>query len=521
VRFGARFDRRSIEARVLILQGAGWLTLLVLVGTTAWTSSRQLSYVAATREQQLANVVAHQLDQMIANDLARVQGLSGAPRLVLDDEELAPERAALGEAFHTATLIESIRLIDRAGHVLLQEPRAAPAAPVDADRVQEAFGVGRLRAAVVSEAPLRAEILVPLRDHTGEIRVLAGVMLNAHARSVKELLTAADAQLLSSTAAVADAAQVALSVAPWVVVASHAAPREHASPWRTLAWSLPVSLVLGLLFAWGTARSVRRPALALTAAAERMAGGDLDTPLPLVPDGDEMGRLARVLERLRLALHRDAWRQQTLRKVISAQEDERRRIARELHDDTAQALAAVGVSLEAALDEMPVTPARGRLESLKRLVNQSLADLHHVIYDLRPSILDDLGLAAAIRWLADEHLRRTGVAVKVECYGIDERLPSDIETAVFRVVQEALSNIERHSEADAVLAQVSLERGTLAVEIEDDGKGFEPEKVGVTTGSARGLGLQGMRERVELMGGSFSLSSSPGRGTRIAITVPL
>lgn len=518
--FGARFDRHSIETRVLVLQGAGWLTLLVLVGTTAWTSSRQLSDVAATRELQLATVVAHQLDQLIANDLARVQGLSGSPHLLLDDGEVAPERAALVEAFHSATLIESIRLIDRAGGVVVREPAVAPSPPAAADVVQQVFGGGRLRAVNVSDTPLRTEILVPLRDDTGEIRALAGVMLNAHARSVKELLDAADAHLVSSAAA-AEGASVALSVAPWVVVASHAAPRELASPWRTLAWSLPASLVLGVLFAWGTARSVRRPTLALTAAAERMAAGDLDTPLPAVPDGDEISRLARVLERLRLALHRDVWRRETLRKVISAQEEERRRLARELHDDTAQALAAVGVSLEAALEGMPLTPARERLQSLKVLVNQSLTDLHRVIYDLRPSILDDLGLAAAIRWLAEEHLRRTGVTVKVESDGIDARLPSDSETAVFRVIQEALLNSERHAEADAVLAQVSLENGTLSVEIEDDGKGFEPETVGITSGSARGLGLQGMRERVELMGGSFTLSSSPGRGTRIAITVPV
>jgi signal transduction histidine kinase len=142
-----------------------------------------------------------------------------------------------------------------------------------------------------------------------------------------------------------------------------------------------------------------------------------------------------VLERLRLALHRDAWRRQTLRKVITAQEEERRRIARELHDDTAQALAAVGVGLEAALENIPVSPARSRLESLKLVVHEALGDLHRVIYDLQPAILDDLGLAPAIRWLADEHLRRTGVAVRFEHSGMDERLSPDLETAVFRVVQ--------------------------------------------------------------------------------------
>ena len=447
--FRARFDRHSIEARVLILQGAGWLTLLLLAGSTAWSGSREVAEAAAARERQLAAVVAQQIDQVIAAELARVQALSG--------REAVPARAALARVFHDAALIESIRLIDRDGRVVLQEPSTAPDAPVDVVLVEKALEGLRLLAVPIGASELRAEVLVPLRDSAGSVRMVAGVTLNPHGRSVRELLATANARLVANDAAANETRR--LNLVPWTVVVS---PTESTrSPWRMLAWMLPMSLALGLLFAWGTAHSVRRPALALTAAAERMAAGDLETPLPSVPDGDEIGRLARVLERMRLALHRDAWRRQTLRKVISAQEEERRRIARELHDDTAQSLAAVGVGLEAALDELPSTPARTRLEHLKQHVHQSLADLHRVIYDLRPSILDDLGLAAAIRWLAAEHEKRTGVAVKTELYGLDDRLPSDTETAIFRVVQEALSNVERHAEASAVLAQVARENGTL------------------------------------------------------------
>jgi signal transduction histidine kinase len=108
----------------------------------------------------------------------------------------------------------------------------------------------------------------------------------------------------------------------------------------------------------------------------------------------------------------------------------------------------------------------------------------------------------------------------VECYGLDQRLPSDTETAIFRVIQEALTNIERHAAAETVLLQVSRENGTLTVEIEDDGKGFEPATIDPTAGSARGLGLQGMRERIELLGGSFALTSTPNSGTRIVVGVP-
>lgn len=520
MRFGPRFDRHSIEARVLILQSAGWLTLLALVAATAWTSSRELSAVAAARQQQLAAVVAHQIDQVIARDLALVQALSGSPALDAEEDERALAGNQLSDAYHRATLVESIRLIERSGRVLVEEPAGEHAMPVFTALVQDAVATGQLRALALSANPLRAEILVPLRDNRGAVRVVAGVTLTPHARSISELLAAANAELVIVGASPARS-QASLAIAPWSVVIADPPVSGQSSLLRAVYWMLPLTLALALLFAWGTALSVRRPALALTAAAERMAMGDLDTPLPIVPDGDEMGRLARVLEQMRQALHRDAWRQQTLRKVISAQEEERRRIARELHDDTAQSLAAVGVGLAAALHDVPEGAARTRLELLDEHVQHSLADLHRVIYDLRPSVLDDLGLVAAVRWLANEHSQRSGAAVRVEAYGLDERLPADLETAVFRVIQEALSNVERHASAETVLVQIARENSTLSVEVEDDGKGFEPEKVTVSAASARGLGLQGMRERVELMGGTFAIASSPGLGTRIAITVPI
>jgi signal transduction histidine kinase len=321
---------------------------------------------------------------------------------------------------------------------------------------------------------------------------------------------------------------------------------------RRLLWLAPLGLLLGALFAWGTARSVRQPVARLSAAAERMAAGDLETPMPGLP-GDEIGRLGRVLERVRQTLgasveaieatnerleqqvrdrtreleqlcdrleHRDRWRGEVLRRVISAQEDERRRLARELHDEVCQVLAALSVSLGAALEGVTAPEARQRLAAVGVLVDRSLADLHRMIYDLRPSILDDLGLVPAIRWLAQEHLTRHGTVARCEFEGLDRRLAPEVETAVFRVVQEGLMNVERPAHAETVLVQAAVDGTLLTVEIEDDGVGFDPAGLGAPTAQGRGLGLLGMRERVELLGGSLLVESTPGQGTRVVVSVP-
>ncbi|MGE3277786.1 MAG: ATP-binding protein [Vicinamibacterales bacterium] len=549
-----RFDRHSIRARVLLLQGAGWIVSLVLIGATGWLSLGELERRQAEAEQATARVVATAIDHLVSDDLAAIQLLSGAPDLgaIADREAL---RRAVRRVFQRTRVVSGLAVADDGGHVLASEPAAGhPIAPSASD-VARALAAVRPVARVDGEDPRTRPVtlLVSLRDWHGELRYVAAATFARDARPAAELLHAAGAVLVEGPGR---AGAAPLAILPWTVQLAPAAPAAASTPAaiRTLLLGLaPVLIVLGAIFAYGTAWSVRRPVLALTAAAERMTAGDLTTPLPELPD-DEVGRLGAALEHLRgslrqsletIARHaseleqrvadrtreleqmchrlhdRDTWRSRLLRKVISAQEDERRRLARDLHDDQCQALAALGVSLDLAMADVPDGPARTRLASVKRLVDEGLADLHRVIYDLRPSVLDDLGLLPAIRWLAEQHLTRRGIAARCEFAGLEaRRFAPEVETALFRVVQEAMVNIERHAEADTVLVQVALEDNLLSLEIEDDGRGFDPEGAPDPADGGRGLGLQGMRERVELLGGSCFVDSTPGRGTRVVVTVP-
>lgn len=213
----------------------------------------------------------------------------------------------------------------------------------------------------------------------------------------------------------------------------------------------------------------------------------------------------RLTEDLR---HKERARADLLARLISAQEEERRRIARELHDGTSQDLAGLVVGLE-ALQRRPETVDTSELKKIAR----SVADeLRRVILDLRPRVLDDLGLAAALRWLANE--RHDGPRIEVD---VPAELPIDppLDTAVFRIVQEAITNVERHAGASRVWLRLGLEDGEIRVVIEDDGQGFDPDRV------TNGLGLLGMQERAEQLGGRLEVAPREGGGTLVSVEIPL
>jgi PAS domain S-box-containing protein len=210
------------------------------------------------------------------------------------------------------------------------------------------------------------------------------------------------------------------------------------------------------------------------------------------------------------------------RRLIEAQEAERQSLARELHDEIGQVLTAVRINLQTVQSSCRSDASLPHVEESIVIVDEALGRIRDISLELRPSLLDDLGLASALRWYVDRYGQRTGIVAEVLC-GFEEggRLPRDLETECFRIAQEALTNVARHAHASRV--RVDLEEGLeqLRLTIADNGIGFDSETLLQTTSSALTLGLRGMRERVLAMHGRIEIESAPGNGTKVRAIFPL
>ena len=242
---------------------------------------------------------------------------------------------------------------------------------------------------------------------------------------------------------------------------------------------------------------------------------DKSGPSPAISDDDL--RLAETLaERAAVAVDlservsRDA-----VRRVVEAQELERTRLARELHDETGQALTSILLGLKPLEQAAETDEGRAAVASVRELVVSTLQDVRRLAVELRPSALDDFGLVPAVERLADTFREQTGLEVDLETQLGEERLPGEVETALYRIVQEALTNVVKHAGASRVSILLTRKDGGVAAVVEDDGLGFDP-------GATRdhGLGLVGMRERVGLVGGRLRIESSAGAGTTLVAEVP-
>jgi signal transduction histidine kinase len=204
-------------------------------------------------------------------------------------------------------------------------------------------------------------------------------------------------------------------------------------------------------------------------------------------------------------------------RLLEAQEQERRLISRELHDEVGQALTGTLVEM-ANLSRLAragdLESVQAKADEIKRGVEQSISAVRNMALLLRPSMLDDLGLIPALQWQAREVGRRTGLRVRVAADGIPEELPEELKTCIYRVVQEALHNAARHAGAGSVRVTVAKEDGTMLLSVQDDGCGFDTER-------EKGLGILGMKERVGRLRGRFSIDSAPGRGTVVRVSLPI
>jgi len=269
---------------------------------------------------------------------------------------------------------------------------------------------------------------------------------------------------------------------------------------------------------------ITRPVNNLLTGTLAISQGEYGVQVPGAPR-DEIGRLIEgfneMSHQLALAdkerLARERMRQDFLQAIINAQENERQRIARELHDQTGQALASLMVGLK-LLERAESAPEIHRnMARLRETISAEMESIHRLVLDLRPSVLDDLGMVAAIRRYANDYEALHAISVNCVIIGFDgQRPPAYIETCVYRIVQEALTNAARHAEAKAVKIILEWKNDTIRGVVEDDGIGFDPD-----VDKGQRLGIWGMDERIALLDGHFRIESEPGAGTLVAFDLPV
>jgi signal transduction histidine kinase len=279
-----------------------------------------------------------------------------------------------------------------------------------------------------------------------------------------------------------------------------------------------VGILAAMLLTW----LLTRPILDLVTATERLRQGDLSVRAPRWTD-DEIGALSDAFNQMvselessqQTVIEKENARTHLLSRLISAQEEERKRIARELHDGVGQALTSILVHIKVlAQHQDPATQAR--MGELRQLVDETLADVRLLSRELRPSALDDLGLAAALeRYVAEFGVRYPHLEIDLHCT-LPHRLPPTVETSLYRVIQEAMTNTARHSHATSLSVVVNERDGAVHAIIEDNGKGFDVESAR-RAGSS--VGLHSMNERSELLNGTLEIESSSD-GTTVYVEIP-
>jgi signal transduction histidine kinase len=299
---------------------------------------------------------------------------------------------------------------------------------------------------------------------------------------------------------------------------------------RNLTW-LGGAIGAALLAGWiGSSLLILRPVRILVRTSSRVAAGDLSARTGLNYPRDELGQLARAfdvmastLEKRELERRRDNKKLQVLsHRLVEVQESERRQIARELHDEVGQSLTAAEINLQAALAGPNNTPAtESRLRASSEMIQHVLEQVQDLSLNLRPSMLDDLGLESALRWYTGRQAEISGIEARFESDPLERRLDPVIETGCFRVAQEALTNVLRHSRASSVLVELKVNDGNLHLLVRDDGVGFDVAAARDQAVRGGSLGVLSMEERAVLAGGKLELGSVVGQGTEVQAWFPL
>ncbi|MHB8600852.1 MAG: sensor histidine kinase [Ktedonobacteraceae bacterium] len=281
----------------------------------------------------------------------------------------------------------------------------------------------------------------------------------------------------------------------------------------TIGWL--VSIVLNfvvLQFAF-------RPLMDLGKVMSRVQNGERSLRAPLTGGDPQADQLASTFNMMLEAI--DEATRLRASQIINAQEQERKRIARELHDETSQMLTSLLISLAILEKSVTTQEASDRIADTRKLAHQTLRAIRNLSIDLRPSALDDLGLLPALRWYLKEYQQKCAIEVEFNESGFHERLPAELETVLYRIVQEALTNTARHANARKVVITMKADRESVYAIITDDGQGFDVEAIRKSPDQERGLGLVGMSERAVLLDGTLDILSRASHGTTIKVRIPV
>jgi signal transduction histidine kinase len=290
-----------------------------------------------------------------------------------------------------------------------------------------------------------------------------------------------------------------------------------------------LAIVLAIIaVAWLLSRRITGPIRRIAGVAKAIAEGRLDTRAP-VEGSAEIAEVARQFNKMcdirkqaGEALKNTSERCQWLsHRLLEIQETERRNLARELHDEIGQALTAVKIHLQAAQRSVTAKASPHHFDECVRIVERALQQVRNLSLNLRPPLLDDLGLPAALRWQLDAQGRAAGLTAQFTSNALTDRLHPDLETICFRVAQEALTNAVRHAQAKKVSVELRQLENEVHLSIKDDGKGFDVQAARARALKGRSMGLLSMEERVMLAGGRLELDSAPNRGTRVHAVLPL
>jgi signal transduction histidine kinase len=307
-----------------------------------------------------------------------------------------------------------------------------------------------------------------------------------------------------------------------------------------------VSLAAAFILAIGMSRSIVKPLQVLTKAARNIGAGNLSQPIEITTK-DEIGTLARSFDDMRVKLaeslasiqlysvgleqrvyertkqleEKQNANKVLLKKVISSQEDERKRIARELHDETLQALSALLMGIEmCGLHPDQIT--REKVSAMSDIVTRMINEMNNLVQNLRPTVLDDLGFDASIAWILDRNLKNEGINCSLTMDDFSGwSFTPEVQITLFRIVQEASMNVARHSEAQNVFVHLKRYGRQFMMSIEDDGIGFDTASALKNTPTGRGLGILGMKERAALLNGNMTVCSAPEAGTLLLLRIPL